>query len=84
MLANIAVRLQYEVYPKSESRFMWVVAEKGILENICQVEHLKLPQRDPFGEYCYLGRRYSMVEVQTTPPCECDDFNDWIGEWQFD
>ena len=60
-LANIAVRLSYEKYKKSESKFMWRVAPDGILANLRQVP-IKLPIRDKEGDYEYLGRRYSMVD----------------------
>ena len=37
MLANIAVRIVYEKHKSSKSKFHWVVAEQGILDNIKQV-----------------------------------------------
>lgn len=63
MLANAAVLLQYRDYPNVDSKFMWVVAEQGLLDNIKPAEKRLLPKRDPNGGELYLGRRYSMVEV---------------------
>lgn len=63
MLANAAVLLQYRDYPNVDSKFMWVVAEQGLLDNIKPAEKRLLPKRDPDGNELYLGRRYSMVEV---------------------
>lgn len=65
-LANACVLLQYERHPRSESRFGWVVAEAGILDNIKQVHNIKLPKRDRKGTEYYLGRWYSMVDVDMT------------------
>lgn len=65
-LANICVRLVFEKYPKSRSKFHWLVAESGLLQNIKQVPVIQLPQRDPIGQYEYLGRRYSLVDVDMT------------------
>jgi hypothetical protein len=78
MLANIAVRLQYELYPKSESKFMWIVAENGILENIKQVDGLVLPIKENDGVHEYLGRTYVMLPVAET----CNE--DVNGEILFD
>lgn len=63
MLANAAVRSCYEFYAsKKNTRFMWVVAGDGVLENIKQ-QRFELPIRDPQGEYEYLGSRYSFAEI---------------------
>ena len=64
-LANILVRLGYEKYPKRDKRIMWNVAGEGIVANIKQVEKLVLPKRDPNGSLSYLGRNYSMCEVNS-------------------
>lgn len=62
-LANAAVRACYEYYAnKKNTRFMWVVAGDGILENIKQ-QRFELPIRDSQGEYEYLGNRYSFAEI---------------------
>ena len=65
-LANILVRLGYEKYPKRDKRIMWNVAGEGIVANIKQVEKLVLPKRDPVGKLSYLGRNYSMCEVNSS------------------
>ena len=62
-LANAAVRTCYEVYPtKRNTKFMWVVAGKGILSNLEQ-QIFKLPVKDCAGEYTYLGNRYTFKEI---------------------
>ena len=63
-LANIAVRLCYEDYPKKDKKFLWVVASQGVLENIKQVRH-KLPKRvyDGIGDM-YLGKAYMWVDYE--------------------
>ena len=82
-LANIVVRLCYEKYPYRQQRFIWIVAEEGILANIAQVENLELPQRDPFGDLYYLGRRYSMKVVDMDSEEIFDEMNyeRLIGDW---
>ena len=63
-LANAAVRTCYEVYPtKRNTKFMWVVAGKGILSNLEQ-QIFKLPVKDCAGEYTYLGNRYTFKEIE--------------------
>lgn len=63
MLANAAVRACYEYYPnKKNTKFMWVVVSKGILQNIKQIKY-DLPIRDDNGEFEYLGRKYSFAEI---------------------
>lgn len=61
-LANIAVMLCYQKYPRRSKKFMWVVAGTGIVENIQQV-NICLPQLCDDGEYEYLGKRYALVPV---------------------
>lgn len=61
-LANIAVKLCYQKYPRRSKKFMWVVAGTGIVENIQQV-NICLPQLCDDGEYEYLGKRYALVPV---------------------
>lgn len=60
-LADAAVRLCWEVYPKKSKKFPWIVAGDGILKNISAVPVL-LPVEDPEGEIRYLGKRYRMEE----------------------
>ena len=62
ILANIAVTLCYEKYPNKNKKFMWKVASEGILLNIKQ-QRFSLPERDDNGEYEYLGKKYTMMEV---------------------
>lgn len=62
ILANIAVVLCYEKYPNKNKKFMWKVASEGILLNIKQ-QRFSLPERDDNGEYEYLGKKYTMMEV---------------------
>lgn len=62
-LANIVVRLCYEKYRSKSRKFIWVVAENGILENIEQVP-IELPVTDDEGMCDYFGKKYSMVTVE--------------------
>jgi hypothetical protein len=80
-LANILVRLGYEKYPKRDKRFMWNMAGDGIVANIKQVENLTLPKRDVNGEYKYLGRSYSWVEIGSDEVIVEDE--DWIDKSNF-
>ena len=61
-LANIAVTLCYEKYPKRNKKFLWVAAGTGIVENVKQV-NICLPQLCDDGEYEYLGKRYTLMPV---------------------
>ena len=63
LIANIAVKLCYEKYPKKNKGFMWIICGNGIVKNIKQCETLFLPQKDSNGVYEYLGKRYNLVEV---------------------
>lgn len=58
VLANITVKMCYEEFPKKDKKFMWIVADNGIVQNIKQVEH-KLPKRnyDRCGDL-YMGKYY--------------------------
>lgn len=63
-LANMAVRACYEFYSqKKNSKFMWRVAGDGIVDNIRQVPY-PLPSHDENGEYEYLGRKYSLKQIE--------------------
>lgn len=61
-LANAAVILCYERYPKKDKKFIWVIAEDGILQNIKQVKH-KLPKRvfEKTNDE-YLGKYYIWLD----------------------
>ncbi len=61
-LANLVVKLCYEKYSKKSKKFIWVVASKGILQNIKQV-NISLPIKDKNGQYEYLGNYYNLQEV---------------------
>lgn len=62
-VANYAVSLCYRDYPNKSKKFMWKVAENGIVENIKQVP-VKLPCKNPNGDLEYLGRKYSLEECE--------------------
>lgn len=84
VLANICVRLVFEKYKTSRSKFHWVVAERGVIDNIKQVPVIQLPKRDPAGPYEYLGRRYSLVDVDMSEPqadLDADEFEEF-DEWE--
>lgn len=61
-LANIVVSICYVKYPSRSKKFMWKVAEDGILTNILY-KKIELPQENEYGMYVYLGRAYNMTEV---------------------
>ena len=61
-LANLAVKLCYEKYPNKNKKFIWVIAAQGIIDNLQQVK-INLPIEDENGRYEYLGRNYSLQEV---------------------
>lgn len=58
-LANIAVSICYEKFPKRGKKFMWVVASSGIIENIKQ-EEIYIPVKDYNGDFEYLGKKYRL------------------------
>ncbi len=61
-LANIAVRLCYEKYPKRNKKFLWRMAGRGVVMNLKQEEVL-LPLEDPDGELRYLGRAFRLAPM---------------------
>lgn len=63
LLANICVRLFYEDHPTWNPKFMWIVADEGILKNLHRSEFVNLPVRSDTGRYEYLGRGYDMISV---------------------
>ena len=67
-LANIAVLLCYEKYPKKNKKFIWRISGPGVVENVKQVNFL-LPIESDNGRYEYLGKRYNLVPKE-------DDAND--------
>ena len=62
-LANICVELCYGKYPSRNKKFMWMMAGKGIVENIKQV-NICLPLQCDDGEYEYLGKRYTLAPME--------------------
>lgn len=61
-LANIAVTICYEKYPKRSKKFIWRMAGRGIVDNLKQQEVL-LPYESADGDGMYLGRTYSMIPM---------------------
>lgn len=61
-LANIAVTICYEKYPKRSKKFVWRMAGRGIVDNLKQQEVL-LPYESAEGDGMYLGRTYSMIPM---------------------
>lgn len=61
LLADACVRLHYEDHPSWNPKFMWIVADDGILKNLRRDELVYLPMRGENGKYEYLGRRYDLV-----------------------
>lgn len=62
-LANIAIMLCYEKYPKKSKKFIWQIAGSGVLQNLTQND-LCLPLEDEYGEYEYLGKKHNLVNVK--------------------
>ncbi len=62
MLANYAVYICYEKYPKRDKNFAWIVAKDGIVKNIKQ-EKVFLPKEDETGKFEYLGKKIKLVEA---------------------
>lgn len=60
-LANYAVEACYK-HPNRNQKFMWIVASRGILDNIKQVP-LRLPQESDCGVE-YLGKHYILKDVK--------------------
>lgn len=60
VLANIAVKLCYEKYPKKSKKFIWEVAGEGVVKNIKEVDFM-LPQKCSNGGCEYLGKTYKLV-----------------------
>ena len=58
VIANAAVRLCYEKYPRRSRRFLWAVAGEGLVKNI-RPANCPLPTPDPRGNLLYLGRTYA-------------------------
>jgi hypothetical protein len=64
-LANLAVMVCYERYPKRSKRFIWKVASDGIIKNLTKnTDKIMLPVKAENGKYEYLGRLYNMEEIE--------------------
>ena len=84
LLANICVRLHYEDHPSWNPKFMWIVADDGILKNLHRDEFVNLPVRSETGRYEYLGRRYDLLPcVPDGAEVDAVDDNE-ILEWKDD
>ena len=86
LLANICVRLHYEDHPTWNPKFMWIVADDGILKNIRRDEFVYLPVASENGKYEYLGRKYDMLpavpEGAELPLPDDDEIMEWKDdEW---
>lgn len=79
VLANIAVRICYELHKNKGMKFPWIVAGDGVVKNIRAPEVIRMPVQDDNGEYVYLGKRYSLLEIKDE--LEVPDFSD---EYEFD
>lgn len=60
VLANICVDLCYVKYPKKKKKFVWTVAQDGVLENL-KSKLIEVPISDENGDIDILGKKYSMV-----------------------
>ena len=64
-LANMAVVICYEIHPSDNKSFVWQVFGEGLLENIREhkQQHSFVPFLDEKGDIEYLGRKYSLKEI---------------------
>lgn len=58
-LANYCVYLCYVKYPNSNKKFIWKVADEGVLDNIQSVKAL-FPIKSKYGKLEYLGRKFDL------------------------
>lgn len=61
-LANYVAEICYKMYRKNSKNFAWIVAKKGLVENIKPVP-VYLPIETVNGQYSYLGRDYELKEI---------------------
>ena len=61
--AQIAVRICYEKYKNKGMKFPWVIAPDGIVKNIKMPSANLMPVLDDNGDYEYLGKKYSVVDM---------------------
>ena len=64
-LANLAVTICYEQYPKGSKAFAWNIFGEGIVKNIWKnrQKEVRIPFLDKHGNIEYLGNKYSSMEV---------------------
>lgn len=62
-LANLLIKLFYELNPKKDKKFMWIMCGDGIVKNIKQKD-IYLPLECEDGEVEYLGKRYKLELVK--------------------
>jgi hypothetical protein len=65
-LANLAVTLCYEIYPKDNKNFAWSIFGEGIIENIKinRQEKCYVPFLDEYGDIEFLGSKYRNYEIE--------------------
>ena len=66
IVANIATKLVHEVYKGRGRKFPWIVAPDGVVANVKPQEGIMVPSRDDEGDEMYLGRRYTMVPMNSS------------------
>lgn len=66
VVANIATKLVHEVYKGRGRKFPWVVAPDGVVANVKPQAGIMVPCRDEDGDLSYLGRRYTMVPMNSS------------------
>lgn len=66
VLANLAVYVNYYLYPSSPKDFCWNIFGEGIVLNVYDNsdKKFKMPLLDNNGEISYMGKRYENKEVK--------------------
>lgn len=66
VLANLAVYVNYKLYPKSSKNFCWDLFGKGIILNLYDNSNHKfsIPLRDETGDIDYMYKKYKNKEVK--------------------
>lgn len=63
-LANLAVYICYNLYPKKPKDFCWDIFGAGIVENLEEkTKKVKIPYLCDVGDIEYLGKKYEMIEI---------------------
>lgn len=65
VVANIATKLVHKVYKGRGRKFPWIVAPDGVVANVKPQKGIMVPCRDDEGTLSYLGRRYTMVPMNS-------------------